>query len=341
MPKRNEAKEWAKESVRGVFFGNTTPFTEDLSAIDEDALQRNLEHCVALGADGIGWGGPLAEPSALTLAERKRGHEILAEVAQKAGIVSYAYPTSDSIPDTVDLSRHAADVGCDVLMLNVPFEWMKTDSMIYEFYELVSEKAGDIGIMLYNTPHSGYILPLELMDRIANIPNVCCHKGSGGSFEENVAQLKLLGDRVVISAGGPADWPRYAAAGFQQMPPTSAAYMLQTKDWQPIQAVYDLSAAARYDQAWEICRKLEPLYATWRKVYATLFGREFGREEHPAGGIKAWQDLIGMAGGPVRPLTSPFSAEDREWLVRDLSAHVASGLLKLPKLNVPEPALAG
>src|SRR3982074_1781934 len=127
MGKKREAKEWARENVKGVFHGTTTPFTEDLAAIDEVALRANLRHCVALGADGLGWGGPLAEPHSLTIEERRRGHQILAEEAQRAGILSYAYPVSDGVPATLELSRHAADVGCDLIMVNVPFEWSKTD----------------------------------------------------------------------------------------------------------------------------------------------------------------------------------------------------------------------
>src|SRR5262249_32317334 len=152
------------ERARGVFFGNTTPFTEDLAHIDEAALRKNLRHCIALGANGIGWGGPLAEPFTLSIAGRKRGHEILAAEAIRGGVVSYGFPVSDSIPETVELASHAATVGVDLLMLNVPYEWTKTDEMIYEFFEIVCEKAGDIGIMMYNTPHAGYILPLDLQD---------------------------------------------------------------------------------------------------------------------------------------------------------------------------------
>jgi 4-hydroxy-tetrahydrodipicolinate synthase len=330
MVKKHEAKDWARERVKGIFHGTTTPFTKNLTAIDEDALRANLRHCVRLRADGLGWGGPLAEPHSLSVDERKRGHQILAEEATRAGVLSYAYPVSDSIPETLDLSRHAADVGCDLIMVNVPFEWSKTDQMIYEFFELVSEAAGDIGIMLYNTPHSGYILPLDLMDKICDLPNVCTHKGSGETLAQNLALKARVGDRIVVSGGTPLDWPDYAEAGFQFFPPSSAAYMLQSEGWQPLREMWQLAAAGRLEEARAISAQLEPLVMTWRKIYSALFGRPFGREEHPVAGIKAWEDLIGMAGGGVRPPAAPFPDADREWLMRDLAQHQASGLLKRP-----------
>jgi len=333
--KRNESKEWARERARGVFFGNTSPFTEDLSRIDEAALRRNLRHDIALGANGIGYGGPLAEPFTLSIAERKRGHEILAEEAQRGGVVSYGYPVSDSIPETIELAKHAADVGVDLLMLNVPYEWTKTDDMIFEFFELVSNAAGDIGIMMYNTPHAGYILPLELQDRIADLPNVCVRK-DGRNFEESAQALERLGDRIVVSGGGAKDWPRWAAAGFQLMSPSSTGYLLQTKSWQPINEMYQLTSSGKMKEAQAVCDKIKPLTQTRLEVYAKTFhGRTPGREEHPDAGVKYYEDLIGMAGGPVRRPTTPFPPEARDWLEHELEGHIASGLLKLDRINRP------
>jgi 4-hydroxy-tetrahydrodipicolinate synthase len=330
MVKRDERKEWAREKVKGLFYGNITPFTEDLGAIDEHALRANLRHCVKLGASGIGWGGPLAEPDSMTIAERKRGHEILAEEAQRAGVISYAYPATSSFPEVLELAGHANDVGCDLLMLNVPFEWAKTDAMIFDFYKRVAEHAGDIGIMLYDTPHAGYMLPLELMDQICDIPNVCTNKGSGGGVEENLKLLDRLGRRLVISAGTMRDWPAFAEAGFAFPWPTSCHYMVQTPQWQPNLEIFELSARGEYAQARKLVERITPLLDSWSKVYQPFHGRPFGREEHPAAGIKFWLDSIGMKGGAVRPPTQPLSEEERAWMVHDLREHQASGLLKLP-----------
>src|ERR1700730_16281434 len=94
--KKNEAKEWAKEKFRGLYFEATTPFTLDLKSINEDGLRRNLRHFIKLGANGIGWEGPYAEPFTLSIEERKRGQEILAEEARRGGVVSFASPVCDS-----------------------------------------------------------------------------------------------------------------------------------------------------------------------------------------------------------------------------------------------------
>jgi 4-hydroxy-tetrahydrodipicolinate synthase len=329
MVTKHERKEWAREQVRGLFFGNTTPFTEDLSRIDEEALRANLRHCVELGANGIGWGGPLAEPDSMTLAERKRGHEILAEEAQRGGVVSYAYVATSSFPEVLELARHCNDAGCDLIMLNVPYEWAKTDQMIYDYYVAVCEAAGDVGIMLYDTPHAGYMLPLELQDRICDIPNVCCNKNSERGLEANVRTLVRLGDRVVCSAGTIPEWPALAEAGYRFMAPSSSFYLVQTLEWQPARESYELTMRGDYEAAKALVAGIQPLLDSWIKLYSPFFGRPFGREEHPAAGIKFWEDAIGMRGGPVRPLSEPFSGEDQAWVLRALGEHAASGLLRL------------
>jgi 4-hydroxy-tetrahydrodipicolinate synthase len=332
MVKAKERKEWAREKVKGLFFGNTTPFTEDLSAIDEEALRSNLRHCVALGADGIGWGGPLAEPNSLTTAERKRGHEILAEEAQRGGVVAYAYPVTGSFPECLELTRHAAEVGCDLVMVNVPFDWAKSDQMIYEFYDAICAAAGGGGVMLYNTAHSGYLLPLDLQDRICNLPNVCSSKGSGHDLKENVEILERLSDRIVCSAGTIPAWPDLAEAGYRFLSPNSTNYLVQTREWQPVRELFDLTMAGDFAAARAIVQKIDPLIKSWFKLYQPLFGRPFGREEHPDAGIKYWQDIIGMRGGPVRPPTAPFAAKDKEWVDSELAEHRRNGILRLPEL---------
>lgn len=341
MVKKKEAKEWARDKVKGQFFGNITPFTAGGEAIDEEGLRKNLRHCIALGADGIGWGGPLSEPFTMTIKERKRGHEILAEEAKRGGVVSYAYPSSESLPQTIELAQHAAAVGCDLLMVNVPFEWTKTDAMIFSYFELIAEKAGEIGILLYNTPHSSYILPLDMEDKIANLPSVCCLKeATGRTFDQTAVILEQLGDRIVVCGGNPTEWPTWAEAGFNWTMPHPESYMCQTLEWQPLNEMYDLSKNRKFDEARQIQQRIEPLAQTRRKMFEPFGsrgprGRSIGRSEHPNAGIKYWLDLIGMVGGPVRPLTSPFPDEDKEWLARDLEGHVAAGTLKLQNLFLP------
>jgi 4-hydroxy-tetrahydrodipicolinate synthase len=328
--------------MHGLFFGLTTPFTDDTQSIDEEALRRNMRHCAQLNANGIGWGGPLAEPYTLSIDERKRGHEILAEEAKRAGVCSYAYPVSDSVPVSLELARNAASAGCDLLMVNVPYEWTKTTRMVLEYFELVARAAGNAGIMVYDTPHSGLMLPIEILDQIADIENVCAMKpGFPMTATEAAALMGRLGDRVVLSAGTPDTWPEFAKAGYALLPPTSAAYMMQTTQWQPIREVMALCSEGRYREATLLSETIGPLKKSWQRVYATYFDRELGREQHPVAGIKRWVELIGMVGGDVRPPTSPAAPGEFDWMRDELDEHRRAGLLRIDHLESRDRSGAG
>jgi 4-hydroxy-tetrahydrodipicolinate synthase len=333
MATRSKIQEWARRHVRGLFYGLTTPFTGDGKQIDEEKLRHNIRHCVAMRPDGLGWGGPLAEVFTLTVGERKRGHEILAEEARKAGVCCYAYPVADSIPIALELTAHAASVGCDLVMVNVPFEWTKTQRMITKYYSLMAEAAGPAGIMLYDTPHSGMQLSVDILDELADLPNVCAMKPGFPLDKDNAAALiDRLGDRVVLSAGSPDTWPAFERLGYQLLPPTSATYMMQTEQWQPIREVIDLCSQHRYDEATELSRRISPLKASWQRVYKSYFERPMGHEEHPVAGIKAWIGYLGMHGGPVREPISPPEPGEFDWIAGELEGHRRSGLLHVERL---------
>src|SRR5262249_4790524 len=157
----------------------------------------------------------------------------------------------------------------DLMMVNVPFDFMKTDAMIFEFFQTLDEKSGDIGILLYNSPHSGYLLPLELQDRIVNLPSVCCNKdGANHGLQKDIAARDRLGDRIRFTGGNVTNWPMYAEAGFTMIAPTTAAYMMQTLEWQPIRDLIESSLRGDLETTRRIHALLQPMLETWRIVYS-------------------------------------------------------------------------
>jgi 4-hydroxy-tetrahydrodipicolinate synthase len=114
--------------------------------------------------------------------------------------------------------------------------------------------------------------------------------------------------------------------------PTAANFLLQTAEQKWCRRMYDLAWSGKLNEARQLYEKFEPLVKTQQSM---KFVRPVGRTEHPIAADKYWQDLIGMAGGPVRPPTSPVSEEAKRRIADELEAHVASGLLKVPRLKVP------
>ena len=65
-----EAKDYARENMKGLWAANLTPFGPDL-ALDEDGFRRNLRHWIDdLGLGGLFIAGKQAEFFSMSLDER-------------------------------------------------------------------------------------------------------------------------------------------------------------------------------------------------------------------------------------------------------------------------------
>ena len=83
--KKTEAKEYAREHMRGVWAANLSTFDTALK-LDEQAMRANLRHWITtLGLGGLFIAGKQAEYFSMSIAERKRLMELSVEEASHAG----------------------------------------------------------------------------------------------------------------------------------------------------------------------------------------------------------------------------------------------------------------
>src|SRR6266511_723051 len=79
---RKDAKDFAREQMRGIWAAALTPFAPDLS-LDEQGLRANLRHWHDdLGIDGVFVCGKQGEFFSMSVAERKRTFEIATDEAR-------------------------------------------------------------------------------------------------------------------------------------------------------------------------------------------------------------------------------------------------------------------
>src|ERR1700684_4420353 len=97
--RKSEAKDYAREHLRGIWAAALTPFTPDL-ALDKDGFRRNLIHWTEnLGIDGVFVAGKQGEFFAMSLAERKICFDLAVEATiGRAGTIMSC---SDQNLDTV------------------------------------------------------------------------------------------------------------------------------------------------------------------------------------------------------------------------------------------------
>jgi 4-hydroxy-tetrahydrodipicolinate synthase len=147
--KKNEAKAYAKEHMRGIWAANLTPFDEALN-FDEKAYRANLLHWLNdLHLGGIFIAGKQAEFFSMSIAERKKMMAISVDVARDlgdrngvghAGIITSCSDTNLDV--VLDLARYSEQIGADYVIVHSPVLHFgaHTDETIYEYYRYLSEQ---------------------------------------------------------------------------------------------------------------------------------------------------------------------------------------------------------
>jgi len=302
---KREAKEAARAQFRGLWAAITTPFTPD-GALDEAGLRRNLRYFIdVLRVDGIFCTGNMAEFWALTSAERRRSVEIVVEEA-RGGCLVMAQTAHHAAHETVELTRHAQEVGADYVALINPYYPTMDEQAVYDWFAFVAERV-DIGIWMFDSEYAQFSLSPELIARIAEIPNVCGIK-IGGSLEHYAAVERLCGDRIVLSHPSERAWLELMRDHGQRSYMSSATpFLFQTATDQRLREYTELGLAGRFQEAEQLARTLEPI----RQVHARWIAAPWReRRVIPIAYVKAWSELLGLAAGPVRlPLRQITDAE--------------------------------
>jgi 4-hydroxy-tetrahydrodipicolinate synthase len=310
-----DAKRAARESFSGLWAAITTPFTES-GDVDEAALGRDIERLTGpLRVDGIFCTGVMGEFWALSLPERRRAVEQVV-AACRGHCPVLAHTGHHSARDTIELTRHATEAGADfAVVINPYYPAGSDDGMARWFTEVLD--AVDIGVWLFDTSYSGVSLSLDVIDRLADVENVCGIK-VGHDHTHYLEILALVGDRILVCEPNETAWLENMRDHDQRVFMSSAApFLYQTPDWQPMREYTELALAGEFDKAAEVAAALEPvreLAAKW------LHGRWARDRVNPVPYIKAWAGLLGMSGGAVRPPLNQVTAAELQELTADLRA---------------------
>ncbi len=303
---RNEAKEYSRENMKGIWAAVLNPMLPDYS-IDEDGLRRNIKHWIDdLRIQGLFIAGKQGEFFSMSLAERKRNFELAVEACDgRAGTIMSC---SDQNFDTVvELARHAQSVGADYIVVHAPVLHFinDPDDTLYNYYRELCDRV-DIGIAMWSHPDSGYLMSPELCARIADLPNIMAIKYSVP--RDMYARLtELAGDKILVSTASEEEWlDNIVDLNWQLYLCSSPPYLIQTKNDLRMHEYTELALAGETRKAFSIRDSLEPV----RKALKST--RPGGK---PQAHQKYWQELLGQAGGPVRPpllqLTEEEKAETR------------------------------
>jgi 4-hydroxy-tetrahydrodipicolinate synthase len=312
---RADAKRAARESFSGLWAAMTTPFT-DLGEVDESALVRDLTYLTdELEVDGVFCTGVMAEFWALSQVERRRAVELVVE-ATRGRCPVLAHTGHHSAGDTIELTRHATDAGADFVVVINPYYPAGSEEGLQEWFLQVLNSV-DIGVWLFDTSYSGVSLPIDLIDRLADVENVCGIK-VGHDHAHYLDILQQVGDRILVCEPSETAWLSNMRNHGQRVFMSSAApFLYQTPAWRPMREYTQLALAGDFDKAAEVAATLAPIRTLAEKW---LHGKWARDRVNPVPYIKAWAGLLGMAGGPVRPPLPQLTAGEQRELAADLAA---------------------
>jgi 4-hydroxy-tetrahydrodipicolinate synthase len=295
------------EPFHGVLPALITPFTDDGSAIDGDALAANVERLIGAGVGGLVPGGSTGEFVTLTSAERRQLVEATVEVS--AGRVPVVAGTSAlSTRETVELSVHAEGAGAAAVMVAPPFYEPLSWRELFAHFAAVAEAITN-PIMYYNLPvATGVRLTAAQFGELQGV-GVTCLKDSGG---DAIAATEL------IQTDGPTLLNGMDTLTFAALAAGVEAVVWGAASILPEQCVAlhrllvddgDLAAGRElWARLWPLCHFLE--------------GQSY------AAAVKTACRLVGCTTGPVRapllPLTDAATAELAALLERLAPAKVGS-----------------
>jgi len=185
---------------QGILPALVTPFTEDGKQVNEEALRNLVNRCMELGVSGVVPCGTTGEFVNLTTEEKKRVIDVV--VDQVNGKVKVVAGTGASGTDqALEMTKYAKDAGVDAALIVTPFYLKPADRGIYEHFDTIASQI-DLPIILYNIPQcTGLALPWQMVEDLAQIPNIVGVKDSSGQLSFILAVLEKVRDKINVLCG--------------------------------------------------------------------------------------------------------------------------------------------
>jgi len=157
--------------LRGVMQSPVTPLKADFSP-DLPTFERLLDFHVRSGSPAISWPHHKGESLNLTIPERKRFAEAAVKVVARRVPVTI-HVSALAVEDTMELARHAQEIGADGILAITPYFWTPSLEAIHDYFVRLCTSI-DLPVISYNSPSylAGVEITGDLMSRlIERLPN--------------------------------------------------------------------------------------------------------------------------------------------------------------------------
>ncbi len=185
-----------KKALEGAIVALITPFKD--GKLDEESYRELVEWQIKQGIDGLLTVGTTGESPTLSFEEKKRLYELTVEIA--AGRVPVIAGTgTNNTAQSIELTKLAADIGVDAVLMVTPYYNKPTQEGLYQHYKAVAEAVKKIPIILYNVPsRTSVSLAPDTVARLAKIKNIVGIKEATGCMKQATEIIRLCGNKFLL-----------------------------------------------------------------------------------------------------------------------------------------------
>ena len=282
------------DTLKSAFYGPivfpVTPFADDLS-LDLDGFRANLRTMLAHPIAAVVAAGGTGEIYSLSVEEHLR--VVRAAVEETAGKVPVIAGVGFNVPLGEQLARQAADAGASGILAFPPYYPNADDDGLLAYYRAVGA-ATPLGLLIYSRDwvHPG---PAGVARLASAIPTLIAWKDGQGDIRRLQALRAHVGDRLQWVGGAGDDMvPAYYSMGLR-------AYTSSISNVAPHIAVQLHEAGSAGDS-----KTMERLQSD---LIIPLYALRARRRGYEVTVMKAMMNIMGLAGGRVRPPLPELQAE--------------------------------
>ena len=189
----------AQRRWRGVVVPLPTIFGED-GSLDLETTADHVRWILECGAHAGNTlflaGGSGGDFPMLNLDERKQVIRKIAEVTAGEVPILIGVQSTD-IRDTIELCQLGEDLGVDAAQISGPYYYDgRWDDVVAWFQEVARHT--QVGFAVYNNWYTGYNMPLELIERLLEIPNSVAVKWGSPDIFTFYAGIRRFSPRVAV-----------------------------------------------------------------------------------------------------------------------------------------------
>jgi 4-hydroxy-tetrahydrodipicolinate synthase len=179
--------------VRGVIPPLITP-VDSKERVDQKGLRRLIEHVLSGGVHGVFVLGSTGEFYGLDFEEKRQAVEITVDQV-KGRVPVYVGASDITTRECIRLSKLAEELKAQAVTVLTPMFISPSEEELYRHFRTIAESTS-LPVLIYNNPdRTGINMSANLVDRLADVPNIVGAKDSSGDLTLTSEYIRRTRDR--------------------------------------------------------------------------------------------------------------------------------------------------